>query len=67
MILVFHARYGSACAITCQGYIYRLLGASKLSGIVAHYLSGLRCHDEVTNETVRDATGDPEDAICRGI
>ena len=44
-----------------------LLGASKLSGIVARYLSGLRCHDEVTNETVRDATGDPEDAICRGI
>ncbi len=44
-----------------------MLGASKLSGIVAHYLSGLRCHEEVTNETVRIAAGDPEDAICRGI
>ena len=40
----------------------QVLGASKLSGIVAHYLSGLRCHDEVTNETVRITTGDPEDA-----
>ncbi len=67
MILVFHARYGSACAITCQGYISRLLGARKLCGTLAHHLSGLGCHDEVTNETVRDATGDPEDPICRDI
>ncbi len=73
MILVFHARYGSACAITCQGYIYRcvgskLLGASKLSGIVAHYLSGLRCHDEVTNETVRVITsGKAGGLVCEPL
>jgi hypothetical protein len=40
-----------------------VLGASKLSGIVAHDLSGLKCHVEVTDETDRMATGDPEDAI----
>jgi hypothetical protein len=40
-----------------------LLGASILSGIVAHSLSGLRCRREVTDETDRMATGDPEDAI----
>ena len=36
----------------------------KLSGIVAHNLSGLDSHRmEVTDEMDRDATGDPEDAI----
>jgi hypothetical protein len=34
-----------------------------LSGIVAHNLSGLGCHLEVTDETDGVATGDPEDAI----
>jgi hypothetical protein len=35
-----------------------------LSGIVAHDLSGLGCSSrEVTDETDRDATEDPEDAI----
>ena len=38
--------------------------ARKLSGIVAHNLSGLDWSLlEVTDETDRDATGDPEDAI----
>ena len=45
-----------------QGNIF-MLGARDMSGIVAHNLSGLRCHQEVTNETYRMATGDPEDAI----
>ena len=40
-----------------------LLGARDMSGIVAHNLSGLRCHREVTDETDRMATGDSEDAI----
>jgi hypothetical protein len=40
-----------------------MLEASKLSGIVAHNLSGLRCRQEVTDETDRMATGDSEDAI----
>ena len=40
----------------------------KLSGIVAHNLSGLDSHRmEVTDAMDRDATGDPEDAICRGL
>ena len=34
-----------------------------MSGIVAHNLSGLRCRREVTDETDRMATGDPENAI----
>jgi hypothetical protein len=39
-------------------------GASKLSGFVAHNLSGLlRSPMEVMDETDGDATGDPEDAI----
>ena len=38
--------------------------ARKLYGIVAHDLSGLGWSSrEVTDETDRDATGDPEDAI----
>jgi hypothetical protein len=40
-----------------------MLGARDMSGIVAHNLSGLRCHREVTDETDRMATGDPEDEI----
>ncbi len=40
-----------------------MLGARKLSGIVAHNLSGLRCRLEVTDEADRMATGDQEDAI----
>jgi len=34
-----------------------------MSGIVAQHLSGLRCYQEVTDETDGDTTGDPEDAI----
>jgi len=38
--------------------------ARKLSGFVAHNLSGLNWSlREVTDETDRDATEDPEDAI----
>jgi len=38
--------------------------ARDMSGIVAHDLSGLEWSPmEVTDETDRDATGDPEDAI----
>jgi hypothetical protein len=41
-----------------------LSGASKLSGFVAHNLSGLLWSPlEVMDETDGDATGDPEDAI----
>jgi hypothetical protein len=41
-----------------------LSGARKLSGFVAHNLSGLLWSRlEVTDATDRDATGDPEDAI----
>jgi hypothetical protein len=39
------------------------LGASILSGIVAHNLSGLGCRLEVTDEADGVATGDTEDAI----
>ena len=43
----------------------------QLSNIMHYYFLdhelGLGCHQEVTNETVRIAAGDPEDAICRGI
>jgi hypothetical protein len=38
--------------------------ARKLSGFVAHDLSGLNWSSrEVMDETDRDVTGDPEDAI----
>ena len=48
----------------CQGKSLIVSEASKLSGFVAHNLSGLLWSPmEVTNETDRDATGDPEDAI----
>jgi len=51
-------------AFACQDNSVQMLGANRLSGIVARELSGLRCHHcEVANETDRDATGDPEDAI----
>ena len=40
-----------------------MLGANKLSCIVARNLSGLEVTLEVTDETDRDTTGDPEDAI----
>jgi hypothetical protein len=42
----------------------KVLKASKVSGVVARKLSGLLWSPmEVTDETDRDATGDPEDAI----
>jgi hypothetical protein len=41
----------------------RLLEANKLSGVVAHNLSGLRFTMEVRNETDRVDAGDAEDAI----
>jgi hypothetical protein len=42
----------------------KLSVAHDMSGFVAHDLSGLRWSPlEVTDETDRDATGDPEDAI----
>ena len=45
-----------------------MLEARKVSGFVAHNLSGLLWSPlEVTDEADGDATGDPEDAICRGI
>jgi hypothetical protein len=48
----------------CQGDLYCLSVARKLSRFVAHNLFGLRWSPlEVTDETYRDATGDPEDAI----
>ncbi len=38
--------------------------ASKLSGFIAHDLSGLIWSPmEVTDETERDNAGDPEDAV----
>jgi hypothetical protein len=41
-----------------------MLVTNDMSGIVAHNLSGLGWSPlEVTDETDRDATGDPEDAI----
>ena len=40
-----------------------LLEANKLSGVVAHNLSGLKVILEVTDETDRVDAGDPEDAI----
>jgi hypothetical protein len=46
----------------------RLSGANDMSGIVAHNLSGLLWSPlEVADETDGDATGDPEDAIRRGL
>ena len=42
--------------------------AHKLSGVVAHDLSGFICsRRRATDETDGMATGDPEDEICRGI
>ncbi len=40
-----------------------LLGANKLSGLVARDLSGFMFTQEVSDETDRTATGDPENAI----
>ena len=40
-----------------------VLEASKVSGVVAHNLSGTDFHLEVTDETDRVATGDPGNAI----
>ena len=40
-----------------------LLGANKMSGFVAHKLSGFRVPEEGRNETGRMATGDSEDEI----
>jgi len=36
---------------------------NKLSGVVAHNLSGLKVTLEVTDETDRVDVGDPEDAV----
>ena len=48
----------------CQANICSLLEASNMSGIVARNLSGLIWSPmEVPDETDRDVTGDPEDAI----
>jgi hypothetical protein len=44
------------------------LRAHDMSGLVAHDLSGLlRSPMEVTDETDGVATGDPGDAISRGV
>jgi hypothetical protein len=40
-----------------------VLRANKLSGLVAQGLSGFIVTEEVTYETDRVATGDPEDEI----
>ena len=49
--------------LRCQHLLFVLLEANKLSGVVAHNLSGLRVILEVTDETDRVDAGDPEDAI----
>jgi hypothetical protein len=49
--------------VSCQVCIRFLLEANKLSGVVAHNLSGLKVILEVTDETDRVDAGDPEDAI----
>jgi hypothetical protein len=41
--------------------------AYNMSGLVAHKLSGLKSPLEVTYETDRNATGDTEDEIQRGL
>ena len=47
-----------------QDKFLQMLEASKVSGIVARNLSGLIWSPmEVPDETDRDVTGDPEDAI----
>ena len=57
------AKYRKRIAV-CQGLRRLLSEASKLSGFVARNLSGLIGSPmEVTDETDRVATGDPEDAI----
>jgi hypothetical protein len=51
-------------ALACQENSVRMSEASKLSGFVARNQSGLLWSPlEVTDETDRDAAGDPEDAI----
>ena len=40
-----------------------MLRANKLSGLVAHDLSGFKCTQGGAYETDRVATGDPEDEI----
>ena len=45
-----------------------MLEARNMSGIVARNMSGLIWSPmEVADETDRDVTGDPEDAIRRGV
>jgi hypothetical protein len=47
-----------------QGIFHYMLEASKMSGVVARNLSGLIWSPlEVPDETDRDVTGDPEDAV----
>ena len=50
--------------IESQAFFGSVSVTRKLSGIVAHNLSGLDSYRmEVTDEMDRDAAGDPEDAI----
>jgi hypothetical protein len=54
---------------TILNFPSRLLSVtSDMSGFIAHNLSGLLWSPlEVANEADRDATGEPEDAIRRGL
>jgi hypothetical protein len=46
---------------------FRMSGASRLSGFLAHSLSGLFWSPiEVADDTDGDVTGDPEKAILKG-
>ncbi len=54
--------------ILCQVFFKKMSGARKLSGLIAHDLSGLlRSPPEVTDEADSVSGGDPEDAIRRGL
>jgi hypothetical protein len=62
--LLFHWFNDTERSLVCQGDFISMSVARDMSGFVAHDLSGLRWSPlEVTDETDRDATGDPEDAI----
>ena len=54
------------CRYPSVTFIYESIGTSesnKLSGVVAHNLSGLKVILQVTDEADRVDAGDPEDAI----
>jgi hypothetical protein len=54
--------------LMCQLKIFELSVTNDMSGFVAHDLSGLLwSRMEVTDETGGDTTGEPEDAIRRGL